>query len=236
MPAGYIRQQKKAYRERKASGYKFTGDEFLSRMRKEEKFVPVVTLVLYLGKEEEWDGAKTLYEMLEIEEELKPFVSNHRINLFDYNECKDFSGFQTENRVLFELLSNSMDKDKTGELIRKYMNDYSTDEETMKAILGILDIKTDINKYKKKTVEGVKYHMCKAWDDHKESGRQEGIREGRREGRCEGEKNALQKSLLVLILTLKECSLELESVYQKVKKQEIYKDVTFEQVKKYYYA
>ena len=66
----YIRQQKKAYRERKASGYKFTGDEFLSRMRKEEKFVPVITLVLYLGKEKEWDGAKSLYELLEIDEDL----------------------------------------------------------------------------------------------------------------------------------------------------------------------
>jgi len=81
----------------------------------------VITLVLYLGKEEEWDGAKTLYELLEIDEELKPFISNHRINLFDYNECKDFSCFQTENRVLFELLSNSGNKEKTGELIRKYM-------------------------------------------------------------------------------------------------------------------
>ena len=82
--------------------------------------------------------------------------------------------------------------------------------------------------------------MCKAWDDHKESGRQEGIREGKqegiREGRREGEKNALQKSLLVLIRTLKECSIELESVYHKVKKQEIYKDVTFEQVREVYNA
>ena len=70
--------------------------------------------------------------------------------------------------------------------------------------------------------------MCKAWDDHKESGRQE--------GRCEGEKNAFQKSLIVLIRSLKECSVELEFVYQKVKNQEIYKDVTFEQVEKYYNA
>ena len=38
----------------------------------------------------------------------------------------------------------------------------------------MLDIKADINKYKTETEMGVKYHMCKAWDDHMERGRKEG--------------------------------------------------------------
>jgi len=57
----------------------------------------VITLILYLGTEEIWDGAKTLYEMLEIGEEWKPFVTNHKLNIFDYHECKDFSMFKTES-------------------------------------------------------------------------------------------------------------------------------------------
>ena len=36
----YIKQQKRAYQQRKKEGYKFTQNEFLSRMRKGEKFVP----------------------------------------------------------------------------------------------------------------------------------------------------------------------------------------------------
>lgn len=66
-------------------------NEFLSQMRKEEKYTPVITLILYLGTEQEWDGAKSLYEMLEIPKELKPFVTNHRLNLFDYHEYDNFS-------------------------------------------------------------------------------------------------------------------------------------------------
>ena len=173
----YIKQQKRAFQKWKESGYKFKGNEFLSQMRKEEKFVPVITLILYLGKEEAWDGARTLYELLEIDEELKPFVSNHKINLFDYHDEKDFSRFKTDNRFLFELLLNSKNKKKTGEIIKEYLDDYSMDEETAKAIFGMLEIKENINKYKKKTKEGERINMCKAWDDHKESGRYEPRRE-----------------------------------------------------------
>ena len=182
----------------KEAGYKFKGNEFLSQMRKEEKFIPVITLILYLGKEEAWGGARTLYELLEIDEELKPFVSNHKINLFDYHDEKDFSRFKTDNRFLFELLSNSKDKNKTGKIIKEYLDDYSIDEETAKAIFGMLEIKEDINKYKKKMEEGEKINMCKAWDDHKESGRNEGKREGRREEKTQNLK-CIMKNLQVTI-------------------------------------
>ena len=193
----YIKQQKKTFKKWKAAGYKFKGNEFLSQMRKEEKFIPVITLVLYLGKEA-WDGAKSLYELLEIDEELKPFVTNHKINVFDYHEHKDFSGFRTENRFLFELLTNSEDKDKTGKIIKEYLNDYSIDEETARAIFGMLEIKEDIEKYKKQTEKGERINMCKAWDDHKESGRREGMREGMREGKQE----ALSASIKTIMKNL----------------------------------
>ena len=37
---------------------------------KKEKFIPVVTLVLYLGKKEDWDGVKTLYDILDIKKRI----------------------------------------------------------------------------------------------------------------------------------------------------------------------
>ena len=220
----YIKQQKRAYQQRKKEGYKFTQDEFLSRMRKGEKFVLVITLVLYLGKEKPWDGAKSLYDLLEIDEEWKPFINNHEINLFDYHNYNEFSQFNTENRFVFELLSSSHDKEKTGEVIEKYLNDYILDEEVVKAIFGMLDINEDIDKYKKETEEGEKYHMCKAWDDHKEQGRRE------------GEQAAIRKSVKVLVDSLKKFSLDMEAIYNVVVENELYKDITREQVEKYYYA
>lgn len=219
----YIKQQKRYFKKRKDAGYQFNSNEFLSQMKKDEKYIPVITLILYLGKDI-WDGPKTLYEMLEIDEELKPFVTNYKLNIFDYHNYKNFSQFKTENRFLFELLSCSNDENKTEKIIKEYLNDYSVDEESAKAILGMLDIKININKYKEK---GGRLNMCKAWDDH--------IERGRREGRQEGRQEALKESLIALIDSLKNFSTDLEVIYNAIIEHDIYKDVSREQVKNYYY-
>ena len=226
----YIKQQKKAYKKWKDAGYKFEDDEFLSQMRKDEKYTPVITLILYLGTEQEWDGAKSLYEILEIREELKPFVTDHKLNLFDYHEYKDFSIFKTENRIIFELLSCAKDKIKMEKIIRE--NQYILDKETAKAILGMLGIKVNLNKIMVKTEKGVRYSMCKAIDDLKESGRCE----GRLEGRREGERETLKKGLEAMINSLKKFSQDIEEIYNAVTANELYKNVTREQVEKLYHA
>lgn len=38
----YLKQQKDAYRKWKDAGYKLDGNEFLSKIRKQEKYVPVI--------------------------------------------------------------------------------------------------------------------------------------------------------------------------------------------------
>ena len=56
-----------------------TADEFISGMRKEDKFVPVITIVVYYGSDRPWDGARTLYDLLDVkgaEEKILPFISN----------------------------------------------------------------------------------------------------------------------------------------------------------------
>ena len=100
------------------------------------------------------------------------------------------------------------------------MNDYSLDEKSAKAILGMLDVKIDINKYKKKTTEGVRYHMCKAWDDHKESGRREEQKEG----------------LISLVNILATIFSDFDTIYNKIISDKKYQNETREQVEKYYYS
>lgn len=50
----YAKQVMEATKSHK--GEKLSGDEFLSGFTKEDKLIPVITLVLYFGAEE-WDGA-----------------------------------------------------------------------------------------------------------------------------------------------------------------------------------
>lgn len=116
---GYDKQRKESTRKNLECGIKLSGDEYPSGMKKGQKFIPIITLVLYLGKKKLWDGARSLYEMLEIEEEIKPFVNDFRLNLFDYHDWKEFSRFRTANRLLFEALSCGSNVKKMKETLRK---------------------------------------------------------------------------------------------------------------------
>ena len=44
---------------------------------------PVVTLVLYFGTDTKWTAPKSLCKCFVVPEELKPFVSDYKINVFD---------------------------------------------------------------------------------------------------------------------------------------------------------
>ena len=51
--------------------------------KKLKKRYPVATLVLYFGTETKWTAPKNLCGCFEIPEELKPFVSDYEINVFE---------------------------------------------------------------------------------------------------------------------------------------------------------
>ena len=185
---GYMKQKKEKFQEEERRNTKFDSDEFLSKMKKNEKFTPIITLVLYLGKDKIWDGETSLYGILELEEELQPYVNNFKLNLYDYHDHDNFNIFKTENRLLFQMLSCGKDKKKMKHLLQEEREYRQVDEETAKAILGILGYDKPLEKIKQKSENGKeKYDMCQAFDDYREEGRQEGILEGRREGKQEGE-------------------------------------------------
>ncbi len=72
-----------------------------SSLGKESRFVPIIMLVIYFGTDKEWDGARCLYDMLNISEELKPYVNNYNMNLFDY-EYENLD--MTTKLLIFDLL------------------------------------------------------------------------------------------------------------------------------------
>ena len=172
---GYEKQRKEKYLELQRGNVKFNSHEYLSGIKKGQKYIPIITLVLYVGKSKLWDGAKSLHEMLELDEEIKPFVNNFKINLFDYHDYKDFSMFKTENRLLFEMLANAKDKNKMLGVLKRQTRSGEVDETSAKAILGILNVRIDLAKILKKDKTGREvYDMCQAFEDYKEEGKREG--------------------------------------------------------------
>lgn len=140
---GYGKQKRERFRTKYRKKIKYDKNEYLSQMKKGEKFTPIITLVLYLGKDKVWDGETSLYEMLDLDEELKPYVNNFRLNVFDYHNYENFEVFRTENRLLFEMLSNADDKKKMIHLLKQEKEYRSLDAESAKVILGIIGAKVN---------------------------------------------------------------------------------------------
>ena len=121
--------------------------------------------------------------MLNIDDDLKPYVSNYRFNLFDYHDHKDFSVFKTENRYLFEALARSDDKEKMMQYLETCPLQGSKDPDIVSAVLGSIGkkmTKKDLERIQNKETGG--YDMCKALRDMIEDGKNEGISIGRNEG------------------------------------------------------
>ena len=78
------------------------------KRRKELERFPVITLVLYLGYKKRWDKAKSIYDVLgdKLDDRLKPFVQDHRINLFEIAWLRDeqVAGFKSDFRILADYL------------------------------------------------------------------------------------------------------------------------------------
>lgn len=162
-----------------------TSDEFLSGMHKEDKFIPVITIVVYFGREKPWDGAKTLYELLNVKEygeKILPFVSDYKLNIFDYHEYEDFGQFHTELQSIFEFLRYGADKKALADKLEEHKEKYQALSSQAKLLLARLtNMKRIPNVTEEKFRKG-DFDMCKAFEDMREEGRIEGEKQGRIEG------------------------------------------------------
>ena len=164
-----------------------SADEYLSRMKRSDRFVPVITIVVYYG-EKAWDGAKSLYEMLKIPEEIVPYVNDYKMVLVEARR----SGLKLHNsknidlfRLLEILLDQSCPPSETRKRAIEYTREKQVDRSVILAVAGAVNCKMD---YTELTKEGA--DMCKVfemtWAEGKAEGRVEGRAEGRVEGRAEG--------------------------------------------------
>ena len=159
-------------------------DEFLSRMKKTDKLLPVITIVVYYG-EKPWDGAKTLHEMLDIPEEMKPYVNDYKMLLVEARE-NDLQLHNINNRDLFYLLeiilNNTMSKNVAKEKVIEYSRQNKTDRSVVMTVAGATNTKLDYN-----ALEKGDEAMCTLFEEIAKESRAEGEAKGKIEGKLEGE-------------------------------------------------
>lgn len=140
------------------------GDEFLSGFTKTDKIKPVFTLVIYWGTKE-WNAPRSLYEMLDIDEELneifKEYVNDYKIHVIVPNEIKNFEQFSTELGYCFRYIQSSKRKETLKNLIEEYKDIYSNFD---KASGYLLECITE-TKLPKSAKQEDSINMCKAIEE-----------------------------------------------------------------------
>lgn len=171
---------KKQY-DANASKYKnalgLTEDEFISRMKKTDKFIPVITIVVYYG-EKEWDGAVSLHGMLNIPEEMRSFVSDYKMHLVEARK-NNLKLHNINNQDLFNLLGILLNRNgKLNEIKEKAIN-YAREHEVEKTVImtvaGAANCKMDYNMNEKKGDAD----MCTVFEETWREGKAEGEINGR---------------------------------------------------------
>ena len=144
------------------SSHGMDADEYLSRMKRTDRFSPVVTVVVYYS-ENPWDGATTLHEMLRIPEEFAAYVNDYRMLLVEARK-NNFVFHNIDNIDFFNLMEIILDRQLSKNEARKKAIQYSEEHQTGKsvvmAVAGATDSKIDYQAFEKGYG-----HMCTLFEE-----------------------------------------------------------------------
>ena len=235
----YAGQIQQLWKEReKEEKQKMTAPEFLSKWKKDDRLVPVITLVFYYDTEQ-WDGSADLHGMLqwgegeENQKLLREYVPNYRINLVDAGNLEHLERFQSDLQEILGMLKCRGNKKELLDYMNKREEYFrNVDEETYQVMREFLHsekmLKENVERIEgKETVD-----MCKALDelynDGIELGREQGIEQGRKQGiECGMIRGTIE--------TMKEFNISMEEAIERImKKFEITKEQAKEEVGKYW--
>ena len=167
--------------------FSYDGAEYGKQSRRSnsnEKKYPVITLVLYFGYNSRWTSPRNLTDLLELNDDIKPFVNDYKINVFELayldKDVRDL--FNSDFRFLVDYLyqmriNKSYNPDKS--VIVNHVYEFF---DLMRAMTGDIRYKKLSNEFKGRR----NVAMCEALDKIEEIGVKKGILIGREEGREEG--------------------------------------------------
>ena len=146
---------------------------------------PVITLVLYFG-ERKWNRNKTLYETLNIPDNVKPFVNDYKINVFEiaYMTPEEVEKFTSDFKIVADyFVQKRMKKDYKP--INKEIKHVDELLKLMTVLTGDSRFEEQIKEMHKEEGE---VRMCEVLDKIENRGISRGIEIGETKGRKIGEK------------------------------------------------
>ena len=177
----------------------YDGTEYVKQAKKEnnkEVLYPVITLVLYFGYNSRWNQPKSLFELLEIDERIKPYVNDFKINLFEiaYLDREKIDMFKSDFWILADYLYQMrVNKDYVaGDTVIEHVDELLM---LMSAMTKDYRFEETINEVKGK--EHVT--MCEVLDRVEARGMEKGMEKGIAKGREEGIKEGTVNILISLV-------------------------------------
>ena len=137
--------------------------EFLSGFYREDKLLPVITLVVFFSPKE-WDGPRSLREMMAPKDVvIRSMLPDYQLHLVSPAELSkaDFGKFHTSLGDVLEFIKYSMDKDKLVEWLEGEKQDLMLGQKEVEVLNACVNADLRIQPEE----EGVK--MCKAIQDWK---------------------------------------------------------------------
>ena len=154
--------------------------EFLSKMKKTDRLLPVVTIVIYYG-EKVWDAATSLHGILDIPAEMAPYVNDYRMLLVEarQNNLYFHNGNNQDLFNLFEILldQNNSIRDKKEKAI-EYTKEHEVSDMILKTVAGAANCKIDFAALKQEGGNSM-------WSVFEETAK-EGEARGEARGKAEG--------------------------------------------------
>ncbi len=179
----YAKQvQKAANSHRRAKDYKEHGKgEFLSGFYKEDKLIPVITLVIFFSPEK-WDGPTSLHEMMNVKDErILSLVPDYQIHLIVPAELEDeeLKRFHSSLKEVLGFIKYANDMEKMDGIVHGDFQKLRREE--IDVLNECVNVKLEL-KDGEETID-----VCKAWEDMK--------REAARKATEEAEERTLLQDL-----------------------------------------
>ena len=98
---------------------KLSSGEFLYGFHKDDKLIPIITAVVYLG-DKPWDGPKSLFEMMDVKDKrLLRFLNDYRLSLISTVDMADdeFEKFHTDLGLAMKVIKHQ--KEDADRIIRE---------------------------------------------------------------------------------------------------------------------
>ena len=191
--------------------------EYLSGFYKEDRLLPVITLVIYFGPDQ-WDGPICLHEMLAVtDDKLLCFIPDYKINLITPEglDEEQLDRFGTSLREVLLFTKYSKDKEKLYNLVEKDTRFHNIEQKAGRVINAITGAGLRMD-------ESEEYvDMCKAIQDMREEAMLTGKQVGRQEGQQLKEKEIIIRMLKKKIFTYGEIAEIVKTSEEKVKEVEV---------------